>query len=111
MKYLYIAGACGSIGTQTLDIVRDNPNEFKVIGVTLGSNLSLAKKIVDEFKPEIICLRSKTDELDLKYNPVTVYGDDGLLEVAKYSKYENEVFVNALVGIAGLLPTIEAIKV
>ncbi|MGM9969443.1 MAG: 1-deoxy-D-xylulose-5-phosphate reductoisomerase [Anaeroplasma sp.] len=110
MKYLYIAGACGSIGTQTLDIVRDNPNEFKAIGMTLGSNLALAQKLVEEFKPEIICLRNRIDDLVLSYNPIIVYGDEGLLEVAKFHKYENEIFVNALVGIAGLMPTIEAIK-
>lgn len=109
MKYVYIAGACGSIGTQALDIIRENPNEFRVIGLTLGRNLELAKKLVEEFKPEIISLREKT-KFDLSYNPIITYGDEGLLEVARYHKYNDELFVNALVGISGLLPTIEAIK-
>lgn len=108
MKNLYLVGACGSIGTQTLDIVRQLPNEFKVIGMSVGRNLELATKLVEEFKPEIVCLRE--GKLDLSYSPIIVYGDEGLLEVARYHKYENETFVNALVGISGLKPTVEAIK-
>lgn len=110
MKYLYIAGACGSIGTQTLDIVRNNKENYKVVGLTVGSNLELSKKLIEEFRPEIVCFRKKKHILKLSYNPIIVFGDSGLLEVSKYSKYDNEIFVNALVGIAGLLPTVEAIK-
>ncbi|MCR5350141.1 MAG: 1-deoxy-D-xylulose-5-phosphate reductoisomerase [Acholeplasmatales bacterium] len=109
MKNLYIVGALGSIGMQTLDIVRNNPNEFRVIGLSLGRNLELGKKIVEEFKPEIISFREKND-ISFSYNPKIYYGDEGLLEVSKYHKYENEVFVNALVGISGLMPTVYAIK-
>lgn len=69
MKYLYIAGACGSIGTQTLDIVRNNKDKFKVIGLTVGSNLSLANEIIEEFKPEIVCYRKKEHISKLSYNP------------------------------------------
>ena len=112
MKYLYIVGSCGSIGTQTLDIVRDNPSDYKVIGMSVGSNLELAEKLINEFKPEIVCFRhEKHIQLThLEYNPVIVFGDSGLLEIAKYHKYDNEVFVNALVGMSGLMPTVEAIK-
>ena len=109
MKNLYIVGALGSIGMQTLDIVRNNPNEFRVIGLSLGRNLELGKKIVEEFKPEIISFREKND-IKFSYNPKIYYGDQGLIEVSKYHKYDNEVFVNALVGISGLMPTVYAIK-
>lgn len=112
MKYLYIVGGCGSIGRQTLDIVRENSNEYKVIGLSVGSDLDLAYKLINEFKPEIISFRKK-EHINyklLKYKPIIYYGDEGLLEVSKYHKYDNEVFVNALVGISGLLPTVEAIK-
>ena len=108
MKNLYIAGALGSIGTQTLDIVREFPNEFRVIGMAVGRNLELAKKLIEEFKPEIVCLRE--GEISLSYKPIICYGDEGLLKLASYHKYENETFVNALVGISGLMPTVEAIK-
>ncbi len=112
MKYLYIVGSCGSIGTQTLDIVRDNPSDYKVIGMSVGSNLELAEKLINEFKPEIVCFRNEEhiQLTHLEYNPVIVFGDSGLLEIAKYHKYDNEVFVNALVGMSGLMPTVEAIK-
>ena len=110
MKNLYILGSCGSIGTQTLDIVRKNPNEFRVIGMSLGSNLELARSLVEEFKPEIICFRKEEHKLELSYSPIVTYGDNGLLEIARYSKYSNEWLINALVGISGLMPTVEAIK-
>ena len=109
MRYLYIAGACGSIGTQTLDNVRENPDEFKVIGMSVGRNKELSIKLIEEFRPEIVCFRENYS-YDLSYNPKIVSGDLGLLELASYSKYEDEVFVNALVGMSGLMPTIEAIK-
>lgn len=110
MKNLYIVGSCGSIGTQTLDIVRKNPFEFRVIGMSVGSNLELAYSLIEEFKPEIVCFRKKEHIKEISYNPIVTYGDSGLLDISKYSKYENEVFVNALVGMSGLLPTVEAIK-
>lgn len=109
MRYLYIVGALGSIGMQTLDIVRENPNEFKVIGLSVGRNLELAKKIIEEFKPEIVCYRT-SDKPVLSYKPIEVFGDSGLNELSSYSKYSDEVFVNALVGISGLMPTVMAIK-
>jgi len=109
MKGVYIVGASGSIGTQTLDVIRENSHLFKVIGLSLGRDLAKAKEIIEEFKPEIICLREKK-EIELSYNPIIVYGDSGLIEIAKYKKLKEEIFVNALVGISGLLPTVYAIK-
>ena len=109
-KHLYIAGACGSIGTQTLDIARNNQEDFKVVGLSVGSNLELAYKLIEEFKPEIVIFRKKEDIRQISYNPYVSYGDEGLLELASYSKYDNEVFVNALVGVSGLNPTAYAIK-
>ncbi len=109
MKNLYIVGACGSIGRQTLDIVRKSKDEFKIIGMSVGSNLELSLALIEEFKPEVVCFR-KENNLKLSYNPIIVYGDEGLDYLASYSKYENETFVNALVGISGLRPTVCAIK-
>ena len=109
MRDVYIVGAQGSIGLQSLDVIREYNNEFKVIGLSLGRDLSKAKEIIEEFKPEIICLREKQN-IDLSYNPIIVYGDSGLLEIARYKKSNDSLFINALVGIAGLLPTVEAIK-
>jgi 1-deoxy-D-xylulose-5-phosphate reductoisomerase len=69
MKHLYIAGACGSIGVQTLDIARNNKDEFKVIGISVGSNLKLAYELIEEFKPEIVIFRKKEDIRQISYNP------------------------------------------
>ena len=109
MKDVYIVGAQGSIGTQALDVIREYNNEFKIVGLSLGRDLKRAKEIIEEFKPEIICLREKKN-IELSYNPIIVYGDEGLLEIARYRKNNNSLFINALVGISGLLPTVEAIK-
>lgn len=110
MKYLYLLGACGSIGTQTLDVVRNQPTNFKIVGLSVGSNLNLAKELIEEFHPEIICFRKKEHIFPLSYEAIIVYGDEGLIEVAKYHRYENEWLINALVGVAGLAPTVEAIQ-
>lgn len=59
MKFIYLLGACGSIGTQTLDIIRKNPTEFKVVGMSVGSDQRLSKELVEEFQPEIVCFRKK----------------------------------------------------
>lgn len=112
MKYLYILGATGSIGTQTLDIVRKQPNDFKVVGMSVGgSDLELSYKLIEEFKPEIVCFRKKEHMRDYSYGPILVYGDEGLNSISEYSKYENEWLVNSLVGVSGLLPTVKAIEV
>ena len=110
MKYLYILGACGSIGTQTLDVVRQHKEEYKVVGMSVGSNLELAKKLIEEFKPEIVCFRKQEHIFSIAYKPIVVYGDEGLLAISRYRGYRHEWLVNALVGVAGLLPTVTAIK-
>ena len=111
MKYLYILGSTGSIGTQTLDIVRNQKEDFKVIGMSVGSsNLELGYQLIEEFKPEIVCFRKKEHMKDFSYGPILVYGDEGLNQISEYHKYENEWLINALVGVSGLLPTVKAIK-
>lgn len=110
MKYLYILGACGSIGTQTLDVVRQHKEEYKVVGMSVGSNLELAQKLILEFEPEIVCFRKQEHIFSISYKPIVVYGDEGLLAISRYRSYDNEWLINALVGVAGLLPTVTAIK-
>ena len=111
MKYLYILGSTGSIGTQALDIVRNQKDGFKVVGMSIGgSNLELGYQLIEEFKPEIVCFRKKEHMKDFSYGPILVYGDEGLNQISEYHKYENEWLINALVGVSGLLPTVKAIK-
>ena len=109
MKDLYILGATGSIGTQTLDIVRMNKDKFRVVGLSLGRDLEKSREIVEEFRPEIICLRENKN-IELSYKPIIVYGDEGLLQIASCKSLNKGIVVNALVGHVGLKPTIKAIE-
>ena len=110
MKKLSILGSTGSIGTQTLDIVKSNLNEFKVIGLTTNKNIELLKKQIIEFKPEAVAVmdEEKADELK-KDADINVYsGIDGIIKIATLN--EADTVVNSLVGSVGVKPTIEAIK-
>lgn len=110
MKKLSILGSTGSIGTQTLDIARENKSEFKVLGLTTNKNIELLKKQIHEFKPEAVAVMDKENADLLKEKvDVNVYsGIDGIIKIAKLSN--TDTVVNSLVGSIGVLPTIEAIK-
>jgi len=110
MKYLSILGSTGSIGTQTLDIVRQFPNEFKIVGLTTNKNSDLLLKQIKEFKPKAVAImdKSKVDDL-LNFSSCQVYsGIKGLNKIASLN--EAETVVNALVGSVGIEPTYHAIK-
>ncbi len=108
MKTLSILGSTGSIGTQTLGIVRKFPSDFKVVGLSCNSNIGLLKKQIEEFKPSIVAVfdEERADELKVE---IPVYkGMDGLVKVAVMGS-ANTV-VNSLVGSIGVLPTVKAIE-
>lgn len=110
MKHIYILGSTGSIGTQTLDIVRQFPDEFKVVGLTTNKNSDLLLKQIKEFKPKAVAImdQSKVDDL-LNFSSCQVYsGIDGLNKIATLD--EEDSVVNALVGSVGIEPTYNAIK-
>ncbi|MGN0376066.1 MAG: 1-deoxy-D-xylulose-5-phosphate reductoisomerase [Suilimivivens sp.] len=107
-----ILGSTGSIGTQTLEIVRSNP-DLKVIGLAAGSNVELMEKQAREFRPELCVMWSEeaAKELRLRLSdlPIKVLaGMDGLLTLAVMP--EMNYLVTAIVGMIGLKPTIAAIK-
>ena len=111
MRKIILLGANGSIGTQTLDVIKDK--EFKVVGMSVGHDLELAKKNIAEFNPEIVCTRTFNDMLQLQkeFNMKIVYGDEGLIQVATYMPNEEILLVVALVGSIGLVPTVKAIEI
>ncbi len=112
MKNIYLLGACGSIGIQTLDVIRQNSDKYKVIGMSVGRDISLANKLINEFNPQIVCVREeKHSTLIENKNCKIVYGDDGLISIATYNQNDNAILVNALVGSVGLKPTVESIKI
>lgn len=107
-----VLGSTGSIGTQTLEIVRSNP-DFKVIALAAGSNVDLMEKQAREFQPELCVMwteeAAKELHLRLSDTSVTVLaGMDGLLTLAVMP--EIQILVTAIVGMIGLRPTIAAIK-
>lgn len=115
MKSIALLGSTGSIGTQTLDIVADHPDKFQIVGLAAGRNIELLAAQIRTFKPEIvaICDPNQLSELkdaiaDVTPQPILVASDDGIVEVAAYEKAQ--VVVTGIVGCAGLLPTIAAIK-
>ncbi|WP_330204841.1 1-deoxy-D-xylulose-5-phosphate reductoisomerase [Cyanobacterium sp. Dongsha4] len=115
MKLITILGSTGSIGTQTLDIVRDHPDKFKVVGLAAGNNISLLAEQIREFKPEIVAIRDSNKLSELKDvitsvspQPILLAGEEAICEVASYG--EAQSVVTGIVGCAGLLPTIAAIK-
>ena len=112
MKKIAILGSTGSIGTQTLDVVRNN-GDIEVLGLAAGSNIELLEKQVREFKPQIAAVWSEEKAMELKgkiadTNTKVVSGMDGLLELAVLGGVE--ILVTAIVGMIGIRPTIEAIK-
>lgn len=121
MKTLSILGSTGSIGTQTLEIVKNNPDEFKIVGLTSNNNIELLKKQIVEFKPESVAVVDKEKanllidllkkDIEIKNNGINVdvsSGIDGIIKIATLNKADT--VVNSLVGSIGLMPTIEAIK-
>ncbi|KAB8315224.1 1-deoxy-D-xylulose-5-phosphate reductoisomerase [Tolypothrix campylonemoides VB511288] len=115
MKAISLLGSTGSIGTQTLDIVRQYPNQFQVVGLAAGRNVEMLAQQIREFQPAIAAISQvhKLSELqaaiaEVDPQPILLAGEQGVIEVARYC--EAEVVVTGIVGCAGLLPTIAAIK-
>ncbi len=112
MKKLIILGSTGSIGKNTLDVVSRFPDEFEVIGLSCGSNISELLDQIKKFHPRIVCVKDKNASIELrsviKNDIQIVYGTTGLLELASYE--EGNFLLNALVGYLGLAPTLAAIQ-
>jgi len=109
---LYILGATGSIGDQTLDIVR-NSHKFNVVSVSANHNINKMIEIIKEFNPLFVSMgkieyinKLKGIYPNIEYG----YGKDGLIKAATYGENSEDLVVNALVGSSGLEPTVEAIK-
>ena len=113
MKKIAILGSTGSIGTQTLEIVRDNCSDLEVVALAAGSNVELMEKQVRECRPKLVSLQSEEACRDLadrlKDMQVTIVpGMEGLIQIAEME--ESDVLVTAIVGMIGIRPTIAAIK-
>lgn len=111
MKKIAILGSTGSIGTQTLDVVRGN-NDIQVLGISAGRNILKLEEQVREFHPRLVAVWDEQAAKDLQIRiadlPVEVVsGMDGLLQLARMD--ETDILVTAVVGMIGIRPTMEAI--
>ena len=110
MKRVAILGSTGSIGTQTLEVIRQNPDQFKVTALTCGSNTELLAEQIEEFRPEFASAEREEDAARLAVifpDGKFGWGRQGLIDAACGSC---DTVLNALVGMRGLEPTYYAIK-
>ena len=109
---LVILGASGSIGTQTIDVIKNNEKKWTLKGFSVGNKTFYVDEILKEFKDvNSICLKNKKDYLNFKNKYPSIkffYGDKGLIKLIKYNK--NATILNALVGFVGLRPSIVSLK-
>ena len=110
MKDVLILGSTGSIGTQALEIIRNNRDKFRAVGLTGRSRIDVLIEQIREFEPEAVCVGNEEDAKRVKaeFSKVDVhFGETGLVEIASM---DCEIVLNALMGISGLAPTYEAIS-
>ena len=113
MKKIAILGSTGSIGTQTLDVIRAHSDELEVVALAAGSNKERLKEQIREFHPELVSLSDEKKAQELKEELAgeaveVVCGMGGLIEVAGVDSAD--VVVTSVVGMMGILPTMEAIR-
>nr|WP_154318203.1 1-deoxy-D-xylulose-5-phosphate reductoisomerase [Metabacillus idriensis] len=111
VKKISLLGATGSIGQQTLDVIKCHPDQFQLVAMSFGSNLELGRKAISNFSPSLVAVNDFNAYSQLKeefQNITFTYGAEGLIEAAVIS--EAEIVVNAVVGSVGLLPTLKAIE-
>ena len=113
MKKISLLGSTGSIGVNTLDVVERNPESFQILAMSAGSNVDLFAEQIRKFKPRVVALFDTQKIATLKEQVVDLdveilSGEEGIFQVATIP--EVDVVVSGVVGKAGLLPAIEALK-
>lgn len=110
MKNITILGVTGSIGTQSIDVIKNHPDEFNIVAMSAGKNISLLEDILNDINVMHICVQSQEDceMLSAKYSDRHFYyGQEGLIYISTLKQVD--IVLNAIVGFAGLVPTIKAI--
>ena len=114
MKKISILGSTGSIGTQTLDVVRANRDKFEVVAISANSSINLLLEQIKEFRPKYVAIYNEASAKALKemipsdINIEVLSGMEGLVAISSLD--EIDVLLTAIVGMIGLVPTLEAIK-
>lgn len=112
MKKVLILGSTGSIGVNTLNVLRNFPEKFKVTALTVNSKIDLLESQIEEFHPEVAVVKEEKAASELRKrigNRCKILsGNDGLIEIA--SSLDYDIFVGAMVGFSGLAPALEAVR-
>ena len=114
MKKISILGSTGSIGTQTLDVVRKNRDKFEVVAISANSSINLLLEQIKEFKPKYVAVYNENSAKELKemipsdIKIEVLSGMEGLVTISSLD--EIDILLTAIVGMIGLVPTLEAIK-
>ena len=112
-KNLVVLGSTGSIGTQALELVKNSPDQFNIVGLSAHKNWELLAKQVDQFNPDFVVLSDESNrkefEQSISVKPSSLeYGPDKLIDLATYD--DADIILNSLVGFAGFQSTYEALK-
>ncbi|NMB83197.1 MAG: 1-deoxy-D-xylulose-5-phosphate reductoisomerase [Ignavibacteria bacterium] len=112
MKKILLLGSTGSIGLSTLEIVRSMPDQFEITGLSVNNNIHKLEEQINEFKPKSVVITNEVEaeKLRKRIGPScqVLSGNNGLIEITKQADYD--IVLSAIVGFAGLEPTIEAVK-
>ena len=109
MKRICLLGASGSIGGQTLDVMKQHPVDFSLVGFSVGKQINKVSEILKEFPVKYVCTKEKSEILEKQFPDVKFfYGDEGLNELIVASNCD--MVVNALVGFVGLKPSLTALE-
>lgn len=113
VRKISLLGASGSIGIQTIEVIRQHRDQFQLLAFSVGGNVKVAQGLIQEFSPLVVSVQTKEDCETLKSQFAStdtrfVYGEEGLIEVA--TLHEADVLVNAVMGSVGLVPTLHAIE-
>lgn len=112
MKKISLLGATGSVGLQTLDVVREHPDQFSAVALAFGENIDIALPLIQEFHPKLVAVKNKTVAEQIRPALTKeirlVYGVEGMIEAAVIP--ESDILVNAVLGSIGLEPTLAAIE-
>lgn len=110
-KRILLLGASGSIGTQTIDIIEQHPEQYELVSFVVGKNIDYARKLLTKYPVSLISVERKEDSEELQKefpNTRVTYGSAGLVELVTSVNYD--LLVNALVGFVGLEPTLKALE-
>jgi len=112
MKKVLLLGSTGSIGINTLNVIRNFPEEFEITALTVNTRIDLLEPQINEFNPDTVVVKNEKSGSELRKKIANkcrvLTGEDGLIEAA--SSLEYDIFVGAMVGFSGLAPALEAIK-